>query len=187
VRRATARRRGAGALALAALAALALGPACSGGGDEKASDTGSSAVTTAAEPSPACRLLRTAEVSALFGSDARVTPGGAGPADVATTCLWQAQVGGDASPTLYQLQLSVYETGTLGTDSWGGTPEPVPGIGDEGFLVRKGTLGTVAGYREGDRSVVLSYGILLAPDAPDSAKQADQVVDLLRTVQRRLR
>jgi hypothetical protein len=182
VRRTAALRLGAGALALVALV-----PACSGGGDEKASDTGSSAATTGAEPSPACRLLRTTEVSALFGSDATVAPGGAGPADVAASCLWQAEVGGDASPTLYQLQLSVYETGTLGTDSWGGQPEPVRGIGDEGFLVRKGTLGTVAGYREGDRSVVLSYGILLAPDAPDSAAQADEVVDLLRTVQRRLR
>jgi hypothetical protein len=52
--------------------------------------------------------------------------------------------------------------------------------------VRAGVLGTTAGYRAGDRSVFLSYAIPLGEDAPDSAAQADEVVELLRTVDTRL-
>ncbi len=122
-------------------------------------------------------------MSDLFGEDAEVVP-----ADGAGSCLWQAEAGRAADPVLYQLQLSVYEGGgPFDAAAWGGEPEALAGIGDEGFLVRSGgTLGTTAAYRDAARSVVLSYGILLSPDAPDPAAQADEVVDLLRTVHDRL-
>jgi hypothetical protein len=170
------------ALATAVAAGLLVAAGCGGGGDKDAG--GDTTGTT--RPSAACRLLTTRQVSALFGHPAHPQPGGDG-AKVASGCLWQAQVGGEDSPTLYQLQLSVYEGGgTFDTTSWGGTAEPVEGLGDQAFVVRDGAQGTTAGYRDGDRSVFLSYGILLAPDAPAPGKQADQVVDLLRTVHTRL-
>lgn len=174
--------------ATALLAAAVVVTACGGGHEGRARDRagGSSTSAAAAGRSPACRLLTTGEVSDLFGSDAHVVPGPAGPTDVANSCLWAARVGAEDLPTLYQLQLSVYETGAIGTDSMGGKGEPLSGIGEEGFLVRHGTLGTTAAYRQGNRWVVLSYGILLSPDAPDPAKQADEVVALLRAVHGRL-
>jgi hypothetical protein len=103
------------------------------------------------------------------------------------SCLWEASVDDGQSPTIYQLQLSVF-TGSDAFDpqAWGDDPEAVDGLGDEAFLVRSGLLGTTAGYRAGDRSVFLSYAIPLGQDAPQSAAQADEVVDLLRMVDTRL-
>src|SRR4029453_12749410 len=43
-----------------------------------------------------------------------------------------------------------------------------------------------AGYRNGDTTVLLHYGILLGEDAPDPAAQADDVAGLLRTIDGRL-
>ena len=175
----------------AALAAGLLAVAACGGGGGKddnggegaGKDGGATTGTTA--QSPACRLLTTGQVASLFGHPARTVPGG-GTASVASGCLWQAQAGTADAPTLYQLQLSVYEGGAFDTASWGGTPEPIAGLGDQAFVVRNGAQGTTAGYRDGDRSVFLTYGILLDPKAPSSARQADQVVGLLRAVQARL-
>jgi hypothetical protein len=180
------------------VASLALA-ACSGdsGGDDDASADTSATTGTAetgsagggASESPACRLLTTDEVGDLFGEPATVVPADrdvpvAGGSD---SCLWEASVDDDRSPTIYQLQLSVF-TGNDAFDpeAWGEDPEPVDGLGDEAFLVRAGVLGTTAGYRAGNRSVFLSYAIPLGEDAPDSAAQADQVVELLRTVDARL-
>jgi hypothetical protein len=187
--------RTAGLLLVASLALVA----CSGGGggdDDASADTSATSGTAetgstgaAASESPACRLLTTDEVGNLFGEPASVVPadrdvpvaGGSG------SCLWEASVDDDRSPTIYQLQLSVF-TGSDAFDprAWGEDPETVAGLGDEAFLVRSGVLGTTAGYRAGDRSVFLSYAIPFGEDAPDSAAQADEVVELLRTVDERL-
>jgi hypothetical protein len=172
--------------AIAAALAAALIVACGGGGGE-GDDDEAAGETTTTEPAPVdnptCDLLALVAVSDLFGEEAEVVP-----ADGAGSCLWQAEAGAAADPVLYQLQLSVYEGGgPFDPAAWGGEPEALVGIGDEGFLVRSGgTLGTTAAYRDAARSVVLSYGILLSPDAPDPAAQADEVVDLLRTVHDRL-
>jgi hypothetical protein len=190
--------RTAGALLLASLA-LAAYSGGGGEGDDAGFDgpAGTGATTAAVEPgsggaaneSPACRLLTTAEVGDLFGQPATVVPADrnvplAGGAD---TCLWEASIDGGRSPTIYQLQLSVFSgSGALDPRAWGEAPETIEGLGDEAFLVRAGVLGTTAGYRSGHRSVVLSYAIPLGEDAPDSAAQADQVVELLRTVDARL-
>jgi len=193
--------RTAGALLLAVSLALA---ACSGGGDGSEADRGSepsgdtSATTEgaesgatggAADESPACRLLTTDEVGDLFGEPASVVPidrdvAVAGGSD---SCLWEASVDAGQSPTIYQLQLSVFiGSGAFDPHAWGENPETVDGLGDEAFLVRAGVLGTTAGYRAGDRSVFLSYAIPIGDDPPDSAAQADQVVELLRIVDDRL-
>jgi hypothetical protein len=176
--------------------------ACSGGGgegdggsDDAASDTTTTGATSetsgtgAGNESPACRLLTTDEVGNLFGEPASVVPADRDVpvAGGSESCLWEASVDDGRSPTIYQLQLSVF-TGSDAFDprAWGDDPEAVDGLGDEAFLVRSGVLGTTAGYRAGDRSVFLSYAIPLGEDAPDSAAQADEVVDLLRTVDTRL-
>jgi hypothetical protein len=166
-----------------------------GGGDEASSDTTTTGATSetsgsgAGNESPACRLLTTDEVGDLFGEPASVVPADRDVpvAGGSESCLWEASVDDDRSPTIYQLQLSVF-TGSDAFDpqAWGDDPEAVDGLGDEAFLVRSGVLGTTAGYRAGDRSVFLSYAIPLGEDAPDSAAQADEVVDLLRTVDTRL-
>jgi len=181
---------------LAASLALA---ACSGGGgggdgggDEASSDTTTTGATSegggSGGESPACRLLTADEVGELFGEPASVVPADqeVPVAGGSESCLWEATADGQ-SPTIYQLQLSVF-TGSDAFDprAWGDDPEAVEGLGDEAFLVRSGVLGTTAGYRAGDRSVFLSYAIPLGEDAPDSAAQADEVVDLLRVVDERL-
>jgi hypothetical protein len=164
-----------------------------GGGDEASSGTSATGATsetsgTGAE-SPACRLLTADEVGDLFGQPASVVPADRDVpvAGGSESCLWEASVDDGQSPTIYQLQLSVF-TGSDAFDpqAWGDDPEAVDGLGDEAFLVRSGLLGTTAGYRAGDRSVFLSYAIPLGEDAPQSAAQADEVVDLLRMVDTRL-
>jgi Protein of unknown function (DUF3558) len=182
-------------IASLALAACSGGGGSDGGGDEASSDTTATGATSAADSanagteSPACRLLTTDEVSDLFGEPASVVPADQDVpvAGGSESCLWEASVDDRQSPTIYQLQLSVF-TGSDAFDpqAWGDDPEAVEGLGDEAFLVRSGVLGTTAGYRAGDRSVFLSYAIPLGEDAPDSAAQADEVVDLLRIVDERL-
>jgi hypothetical protein len=168
-------------------------------GDAPSADTNDTSTTSepaetggtdaASDQSQACRLLTTEEVGHLFGEPATVVPAErdmpvAGGSD---SCLWQASVDEGESPTIYQLQLSVFTgSGAFDPEAWGDDPETVDGLGDEAFLVRAGALGTTAGYRAGDRSVFLSYAIPLGEDAPDSAAQADEVVELLRTVDARL-
>jgi hypothetical protein len=150
-------------------------------------ETGSTDAAT--DQSQACRLLTTDEVGELFGEPATVVPAERDMPVAAgsDSCLWQASVDDGESPTIYQLQLSVFTgSGAFDPEAWGGDPETVDGLGDEAFVVRAGALGTTAGYRAGDRSVFLSYAIPLGEDAPDSAAQADEVVELLRTVDARL-
>jgi hypothetical protein len=184
------------AVLIASLAlAACTGDGSDGGADEASSDTTATGATSAADganagnESPACRLLTTDEVSDLFGEPASVVPADQGVpvAGGSESCLWEASVEDGQSPTIYQLQLSVF-TGSEAFDpeAWGDDPEAVEGLGDEAFVVRAGVLGTTAGYRAGDRSVFLSYAIPLGEDAPDSAAQADEVVDLLRIVDERL-
>lgn len=178
-----------------ALAACTGGGGGDGGGDEASSDTSATGATSetsstgAGNESPACRLLTTDEVGDLFGEPANVVPSDQGVpvAGGSESCLWEASVDDGESPTIYQLQLSVF-TGSDAFDpqAWGDDAEAVDDLGDEAFLVRSGALGTTAGYRAGDRSVFLSYAIPLGEDAPDSAAQADEVVDLLRIVDTRL-
>ncbi len=196
-------------LLAASLALVACSGSGSAGGEEAADraseqpadtsdtiDTGDTTGTAGAEStgaagneSPACQLLTTDEVGGLFGEPATVVPADrdvpvAGGSD---SCLWEASVDGGRSPTIYQLQLSVFTgSGAFDPQAWGEDAESVAGLGDEAFLVRAGVLGTTAGYRAGDRSVFLSYAIPLGEDAPDSAAQADEVVELLRTVDTRL-
>jgi hypothetical protein len=184
------------AVLIASLAlAACTGDGSDGGADEASSDTTATGATSAADganagnESPACRLLTTDEVSDLFGEPASVVPADQDVpvAGGSESCLWEASVEDGQSPTIYQLQLSVF-TGSEAFDpeAWGDDPEAVEGLGDEAFVVRAGVLGTTAGYRAGDRSVFLSYAIPLGEDAPDSAAQADEVVDLLRIVDERL-
>jgi hypothetical protein len=184
--------RTAWALLVASLALAACSGDGGGGGDEASSNTGANGATSEAGStggeSPACGLLTADEVGDLFGEPASVVPADRDVpvAGGSESCLWEASVDGQ-SPTIYQLQLSVF-TGSDAFDphAWGDDPEAVEGLGDEAFLVRSGVLGTTAGYRADDRSVFLSYAIPLGEDAPDSAAQADEVVDLLRIVDERL-
>jgi hypothetical protein len=182
-----------GALAILLAAALTAGCGGGGGSDDGAGDRDSAQGDTTAPDdaggtSPACDLLTTDEVSDLFGHPAEVVPGEAGTDAVAANCLWEAEVGDEDAPTLYQLQLSVFTGGgALDPASWGGTPEPLDGPGQDAFLVRSGgEMGTTAGYRNGDTTVLLHYGILLGDDAPDPAAQADDVAGLLRSIDGRL-
>ena len=180
-----------GALAILLVAALACAGG-DGGDDDAAERDAAQGDTTATDEggvtSPACDLLTTDEVSDLFGHPAEVVPGEAGTDAVAANCLWEAEVGDEDAPTLYQLQLSVFTGGgALDPAGWGGTPEPLDGPGQDAFLVRSGgEMGTTAGYRTGDTTVLLHYGILLGEDAPDPAAQADDVAGLLSTIDGRL-
>jgi len=192
---------GARAVLAALVAAAVLAAGCGGGGDDEddaggspaeeadAGDTGTGTGTEGdGATSRACELLRTDEVSNLFGEDAQLVPGTAGNDAVASNCLWQAEVGDAESPTLYQLELSVYVGGApLDPSLFGGEPEPLDGPGEGAFVVPSdGTGGTTAGFRTGDTSVVLRYAILLSEDAPDPAAQSDDVVALLEEVAARL-
>jgi hypothetical protein len=186
--------RTAGALLVAFLALAA----CSGADDPgrggsadraaKADETGAPA-GGAGNESDACRLLSLDEVSGLFGQRAEVVPaeGRVPVGSGSESCLWQATVDDGPTATVYQLQLSVFSgNGAFDPRSWGEDPQAVDGLGDEAFVVPNGALGTTAGYRDEARSVFLSYAIPLGEDAPDSADQADEVVELLRTVDQRL-
>src|SRR5262245_55125970 len=193
---------GARAVVAALVAAVVLAAACGGGGDDDEDDAGGQATEQPADShdtgprtgtegeatSPACELLTTTEVSDLFGEDAQVVPGEAGNPAVASNCLWQAEVGDAESPTLYQLELSVYVGGApLDPSLFGGQPQPLAGPGEGAFVVpTDGTGGTTAGFHTGETSVVLRYAILLSEDAPDPAAQSDDVVALLEEIAGRL-
>lgn len=175
-----------------AAAGLAVAVLAACGGDGDGGDGGDGAATTAAttteagddETSPTCELLATDRVSELFGTEATVQPPEPGATDVASSCIWQAEVGDADEPAVYQLQLTIYPGGAFYDPAmWGGAPEPVEALGDEAFVVRDGgAQGTTAGYRDAERSVFLSYAILIDPGAADPSEQADHVVSLLRDV-----
>ena len=164
-------------LALAACAGRGVGDESEGGpGDPE--DGGSAA----------CRLLTTEEVSGLFGQPAQAVPADGDTPAVrgSESCLWEATVDG-ANPTVHQLQLSVFAGDeAFDPSAWGGDPEAVPDLGDEAFLVPSGLLGTTAGYRDGERTVILSHAVPLGDDPPGTATQPDQVLELLRAVHDRL-
>jgi hypothetical protein len=164
-------------VAVLLVAAGAAGAGCGGDDDEAEPPT-----TDESQAEGPCALLGLDQVSDLFGEDAQVVP----PADEAAggnTCLWEATSGDGNFPTRHQLQLSVYEGGgQLDPRSYGEDSQPVEGLGDQAFVVRHGMLGTTAAYREGDRTVTLTYAIVGGEGAPDPADAADEVVDLLRSV-----
>jgi hypothetical protein len=167
-------------VALTAVLLVATAAACGGGDDDDGAEPPTTDETQAEGP---CALLSVDDVSDLFGQDAQVVP----PADhggATNTCLWEATSGDGNFPTRHQLQLSVYEGGSeLDPRSYGERSEPVDDLGDEAFVVAHGTLGTTAGYRDGDRSVILTYAVVGGDDAPDPADSADDVVGLLRSAE----
>jgi hypothetical protein len=166
------------------LVALLVLAGCSGGDD----DAGDHGGKSAREPATACELLTVQQVSDLFGAPADIVPGNGGSplAGGTSTCLWQSGVEDRATQGVHQLKLAVYAgSEPFDAKAWGGSPETIDGLGDQAFLVRRGTLGTTAGYLEGERSVFLTYAIPLS-GAAAAAAQADRVVDLLRTVEDRL-
>jgi hypothetical protein len=162
-----------------------------GGDGGEGGDGGANATTESGdeEAGPTCDLLSIDRVSELFGTEATVQPPEPGATDVASSCIWQAEVGDADEPAVYQLQLTIYPGGAFYDPAmWGGTPEPVEALGDEAFVVRDGgAQGTTAGYRDAERSVFLSYAVLIDPAAADPSEQADDVVSLLRDVDAGLR
>lgn len=137
------------------------------------------------ETAGACGLLTVDEVSELFGRQAAVTPVEGAP-QPSTSCSWTAESDGE-DPTSWQLQLQAYEGSEFfDPNVWGDDPQPIDDLGDEAFVVDGGDLrGVTAAYREGGKSVLLGYTVVLGEDAPDPSAQQDQVVDLLRRVHER--
>jgi hypothetical protein len=169
---------------LGTVAVVILVAAC-GGGDDGGGEQAKPPTTDESQAEGPCALLTAEEVSDLFGTQAEVAPP-AGDGQSANSCLWEATTEDDDLPTRYQLQLSVYQgDAQLDPRSYGEESEPVDGLGDEGFVVANGTLGTTAGYRDGDRTVIMTYAIVGGEDAPTSSESADDVVDLLRAADER--
>jgi hypothetical protein len=160
-----------------ALVALLAGTAAACGGDD---DDAEPPTTDESQAEGPCALLTVDAVSDLFGEDAQVVPP-AGEGTAANTCLWEATSGDGNFPTRHQLQLSVYEGGELDPRSYGEESDTVDDLGDQAFVVPQGTFGTTAGYRDGDRTVIITYAIVGGEDTPDPADSADEVVDLLRS------
>ncbi|WP_139131548.1 DUF3558 family protein [Micromonospora halophytica] len=124
-----------------------------------------------------CELLTIAEAGDLFGTAATVDSG----EESTRECVW---VGRDGA--MHQLHLQVYTGRSFYSPArWGGTGEPVTGLGDEAFLIRSSPLGVTAGTRDGEQVVFLNYQILLSANAKP-AQRADNVTRLLRTAVDRL-
>src|SRR5690606_2242209 len=143
----------------------------SGSGTAPGAEPTAADTTTAAAPRPdsappaepaaadACELLTVDEVSGLFGLAASIKDDG--PSAAITDCVWTGEGEG---LTLHQLHLQIYTGAAFyGPDRWAGEPVPVPGLGDEAFLVRDSILGATVGYRQGQQVVFLNYQILLSP------------------------
>jgi hypothetical protein len=161
---------------------VAAAAGCGGGDDD---DDAEPPTTDESQAEGPCAMLTVDEVSDLFGEDAQVVPP-AGEGNATNNCLWEATSGDGNFPTRHQLQLSVYEGGgELDPRSYGEESEPVEGLGDQGFVVRSGMLGTTAGYRDGERTVIVTYAIVGGEDTPNPAESADAVVDLLRSADER--
>jgi hypothetical protein len=165
---------------LSAVVAIMLVATAGCGGDD---DDAEPPTTDQSQAEGPCALLTVDQVSDLFGEDAQVVPP-AGEGTAANTCLWEATSGDGNFPTRHQLQLSVYEGGgELDPRSYGEESETVDDLGDQAFVVPQGTLGTTAGYRDGDRTVIITYAIVGGEDTPNPADSADEVVDLLRSAE----
>jgi hypothetical protein len=158
-----------------------LAAACGGDDDDDAEPP----TTDESQAEGPCALLTIDQVSDLFGEDAQVAPP-AGDATTTTTCLWETAGEDGEFPTRHQLQLSVFEGGNqLDPRAYGESSEPVDDLGDEAFVAPEGTFGATAGYRDGDRTVIITYAIVGGEDAPDPSENADEVVDLLRSADER--
>jgi hypothetical protein len=167
----------------AVLVALLVGTATGCGGDDD--DDAEPPTTDESQAEGPCALLTVDQVSDLFGEDAQVVPP-AGGATASNMCLWEATSGDGNFPTRHQLQLQVFEGGgELDPRSYGEESESVDDLGDQAFVVPQGAFGTTAGYRDGDRTVIITYAIVGGEDAPASADSADEVVDLLRSADER--
>lgn len=174
----------------AGLALLVLLAACGGGDDtdddvSKVDDTPSETDGAAADAGTACELLMLDEVSELFGEAAAVVPGG-GDGAPDSTCLWESEAAEeDPLAIRRQLSLSVFEDDRdLDPSAWGQGPEPIDDLGDEAFVVSDDALGAAtAGYRQDQRSVILTY--LVGDAAADPADNEDDLVDLLRATEER--
>ncbi|GIJ76181.1 Protein of unknown function [Micromonospora phaseoli] len=124
-----------------------------------------------------CELLTVAEAGGLFGTTATIDSGEGSTRE----CVWVGRDGG-----MHQLHLQVYTGRSYYSPArWGGTGEPVTGLGDEAFLIRSSPLGVTAGTRDGEQVVFLNYQILLGANAKP-AQRADNVTRLLRTAVDRL-
>ena len=162
------------------VAFVLMAAACGGGDDDSEPPT-----TDESQAEGPCALLSVDQVSDLFGEDAQVVPP-AGEGTSTSMCLWEATSGDGNFPTRHQLQLQVFEGGgELDPRSYGDESESVDDLGDQAFVVPEGNFGTTAGYRDGDRTVIITYAIVGGEDAPASADSADEVVDLLRSADER--
>jgi hypothetical protein len=124
-----------------------------------------------------CALLTVEEVSGLLGSAARVDDSGAAVV-AGADCTWIADEVG-----LEQLHLQTFTSSSYyAADAWGGPSEPLDGPGDEAFVVRTGPLGATAGYREGDRVVLLNLQQLVGGGSRTAGDRADEVAGMLATI-----
>jgi hypothetical protein len=118
-----------------------------------------------------CNLLSQDQVTSLFG----VTAGNEPSRNPARECMWTAN-------RTHQLHVQVYQgRNHYSAAAWGGTPEPVAGLADEAFVVRKAGLGATVGFRKANTTVFLNYQILLTRDANPGAK-ADTLIALAQTI-----
>ncbi len=167
-------------LALAAVAGLTLAAAMGCGNDVPGgiADPGPAATTAVVEASAtplgasqavrACDMLSVEAVSQFVGQPVRVDELSA------SACVWLAETG------TQQVHLQVYrQRSYFSPTTWGGTPEPIDGIGEEAFLIRQTVAGTVAAYWDGEHAVFLNYTVLSGGSSQD---KADQLVELLRTI-----
>lgn len=145
--------------------------------EPEAAEAGSTEAGASAAGAAVCDLLTVAEAGDLFGATAAVDS----DADSTRECVWVGREG-----ALHQLHLQVYTGQSFYSPArWGGTGEPVTGLGDEAFLIRSSPLGVTAGTRDGEQVVFLNYQILLGANAKP-AERADDVTQLLRTAVGRL-
>jgi hypothetical protein len=164
--------------ALAMIAALALIMVAGCGGDTPpaeptqtipASATVEVPTGAAGVPLAACDLLSLEAVSEFLGQPAQVD-------ELSTnSCVWLADPQGSR-----QVHLQVYgRYSYFSPTTWGGTPEPIEGIGEEAYLIRQAVVGTVAASWDGEHAVFLSYTVL---DGGRSEDRAEALVELLRTI-----
>jgi hypothetical protein len=129
--------------------------------------SGSPEPVSTVPPGTACEVLTLEAVSAFMGQPAHVDKGNA------NECDWLTQTNG-----IYQLQLQVFDDHNYYAPEQWGTPEPIPALGQEAFLVRKSVVGTVAGFWDGKHAVFLAYAKLVGTAPPED--KADELVVLLR-------
>lgn len=141
--------------------------------------TATAAPTKADTARDVCALLTVGEVSDLIGQTAAVDTDKKPVAG--RDCTWLGK-----QPALHQVYLQVFTGASYyGPTRWGGSPEPVAGLGDESFLIKKSPLGATVGFRDGDNVVFLNYQILLNRD-PNPGAASDKMVALAKAVKERM-